>query len=148
MKNITFTAKSLDLQDIVEKLISSEDLLAIYQKGKYADIVWAYCYKLLSLNVGVQKVKAVITNVLRNIIQKSAEWVPSIPSIPSHATLCDLMIKFSTVVQALLGEMLTREEAKELGGSSISEKVLLKIKIMMSVKSSAENCYFTVITKV
>ena len=67
-RNITFTAKSLDLQDIVEKLISSEDLLAIYQKGKYADIVWVYCYKLLSLNVGVQKVKAVITNVLRNII--------------------------------------------------------------------------------
>ena len=58
------------------------------------------------------------------------------------------MIKSSTVVQALLGEMLTREEAKELGGSSISEKVLLKIKITMSVKSSAENCFFTVVTKV
>ena len=85
-----------------------------------------------------------ITNVLRNIIQKSAEWVPS---IPSHATLCDLMIKSSTVVQALLGEKLTREETKELGGSSISEKVLLKIKITMSVKSSAENCFLQLLQK-
>ena len=119
----------------------------IYQKGKYTDNVWAYYYELLSLNVGVQKVKAVITNVLSNIIQKSAEWVPS---IPSHATLCDLMIKSSTVVQALLGEKLTREETKELGSSSISKNVLLKkkIKITMSVKSSAENCFFTVVTKV
>ena len=54
--------KNLDLQDTVEELISSEDIVT-YQKGKYTDDVLACCYELLSHNVGAQNVKAVI-NIL------------------------------------------------------------------------------------
>ena len=182
--------KNLDLQDTVEELVSSEDIVT-YQKGKYTDDVWVCCYELLSLNVGVQNVKAVITTVLKNMVHKSAE------RLPCHTTLCDMMIESLTVVQAQLGEELTREEtnyhtlqtdgttkygehfttydivtnetvdhlglrhvfsgavqntldtlveilddlnvvSKELGGSSVSEKVLLKIKNTMSDRHSAE----------
>ena len=95
--------KNLDLQDTVEELISSKDIVT-YQKGKYTDDVRACCYELLSLNVGVQNVKAVITTVLKNMVHKSAE------QLPCHSTLCDMMIESLTVVQAHLGAELTREE--------------------------------------
>ena len=185
--------KNLDLQDTVEELISAEDIVT-YQKGKYTDDVRACCYELLSLNVGVQNVKAVITTVLKNIVHKSAE------RLPSCTTLCDMMIESLTVAQAQLGEELTREEtnyhtlqtdgttkygehfvtydiatnetvyhlglcqifsgsaqntldtlveilddlnvvSKELGGSSVSDKVLLKIKNTMSDRHSAEKLF-------
>ena len=74
----------MDLQDTVEELISSQDIVT-YQKGKYTDDVQACCYELLSLNVGVQNVKAVITTVLENMVHKSAEC------LPCHTTLCDMM---------------------------------------------------------
>ena len=75
--------KNLDLQDTVEELISSEAIVT-YQKGKYTDDVRACCYELLSLNVGVQNVKAVITTVLEKMVHKSAE------RLPCHTTLCDM----------------------------------------------------------
>ena len=81
--------KNLDLQDTVEELVSSEDIVT-YQKGKYTDDVRVCCYELLSLNVGVHNVKAVITTVLKNMVHKSAEW------LPCHTTLCDMMIVFNS----------------------------------------------------
>ena len=48
--------KNLDLQDNVEELISSEDIVT-YQKGKYTDDVWACCFELLFLNVGLRMSK-------------------------------------------------------------------------------------------
>lgn len=62
----------MDSQDTVEELISTEGIIT-YQQGKYTDDVRACCYELLSLNVGVQNVKAVITTVLKNITHKSVE---------------------------------------------------------------------------
>ena len=185
--------KNLDLQDIVEELISTEDIVT-YQQGKYTDDVRACCYKLLSLNVGVQNIKAVITTILKNIAHKSVE------RLPCRTTLCDIMVESLTVAQAQLGEELTREEtayhtlqtdgttkygehfttydiatnetiyhlglrqifsgsaqntldtltkilddlnvvSKELGGSNVSEKVLLKIKNTMSHRHSAEKLF-------
>ena len=58
----------------------------------------------MSLNVGVQNVRAVITTVLKNVVHKSAE------RLPSRTTLCDMMIESLMVAQAQLGEELTREE--------------------------------------
>ena len=183
----------MDIQDIVEELISTEDTVT-YQQGKYTDDVRACCYELLSLNVGVQNVKAVITTILKNIAHKSIEH------LPCRTTLCDMMVESLTVAQAQLGEELTREEtdyhtlqtdgttkygehfttydiatnetiyhlglrqifsgsaqntldtlieilddlnvvSKELGGSNVSEKVLLKIKNTMSDRNSAEKLF-------
>ena len=93
----------MDLQDIVEELISTEDIVT-YQQSKYTDNVRACCYELLSLNVGVQNVKAVITTILKNIAHKSVE------RLPCRTTLCDMMVESLTVAQAQLGEELTREE--------------------------------------
>jgi len=96
--------KNLELQDTVEELVSSEDVVT-YQQGKYTDDVRACCYELLSLNVGVQNVKAVITTVLKNIAHKS------VVRLPCRTTLCDMMIESLTVAQAQLGEELTKEES-------------------------------------
>ena len=185
--------KNLDLQDIVEELISTEDIIT-YQQGKYTDDVRACCYELLSLNVEVQNVKAVIITVLKNITHKSVE------RLPCRTTLCDMMVESLTVAQAQLSEELTREESnyhtlqtdgttkygehfvtydlatneatyhlglrqifsgsaqnnletlteilddlnvvsKELGGSTVSEKILLKIKNTMLDRHSAEKLF-------
>ena len=98
--------KNLDLQDTVEELISSEDIkLVTYQQGKYTDDVRACCYELLSLNVDVQNVKAVITTVLKNIAHKAVQ------RLPCQTTLCNMMIESLTVAQAQLDEELTKEES-------------------------------------
>ena len=185
--------ENLDLQETVEELLSTEDIIT-YHQGKYTDDVRACCYELLSLNVGVRNVKAVISTVLKNITHKSVE------RLPCQTTLCDMMVESLTVAQAQLGEELTREEcnyhtlqtdgttkygdhfatydiatnetiyhlglrqifsgsaqntletlteiledlnvvSKELGGNSVSESILLKIKNTMSDRHSAEKLF-------
>ena len=48
----------------------------------------------ISLNVGVQNVKAVITTALKNITHKSVK------RLPCRTTLCDMMVKSLTVAHA------------------------------------------------
>ena len=59
--------KNSELRDTVEELVSDKDISA-YQNGKYTDDVRACCYELLSLNVGIRNISAVITSVLKTLL--------------------------------------------------------------------------------
>ncbi|XP_065887842.1 uncharacterized protein [Dysidea avara] len=96
-----------ELRDTVEELVSEEDINA-YQDGKYTDDVRVCCYELLSLNVGIQNIRAVITSVLKNIAHKS------IDRLPRNTALCDMMVESLTIAQAQLADQLTKEECDYL----------------------------------
>ena len=97
--------ENLELRSTVQEIMSeSKEDLVTFEKGKYTDDVRACCYELLSLNVGVRNVKAVIKSVLKNIVHKSAG------RLPQKTVLCDMMIECLTLAQAQLGEELSSEE--------------------------------------
>ena len=70
-------------------------------KGRYTDEVWAYCYELLPLNVGVDKVQPIIHSVLRNFVHEEVE------KLPSYVLMCQMIIEVLTIVHAQLPEKLT-----------------------------------------
>ena len=59
-------------------------------------------YKLLSRNVGVRNIAPVILCVLKNIAHKS------VTRLPKHTLTCKVILEALTVVQAQLGEELSR----------------------------------------
>ena len=96
--------ENLDLHDKVEEILSaSTDQLVTYEKGKYTDDVRACCYELLALNVGVKKIKSVITAVLSNIAHKEVD------RLPGRSVLCDMMVESLTIAQAQLGAELLQQ---------------------------------------
>lgn len=103
----TLGEEKLELLDQVEEIMSlSSDILVTFEKGKYNEDIRACCYELLSLNVGVNNIKPVITTVLHNIAHKEVD------RLPSKSSLCNMMVESLTIVQAQLGEELSKEEAK------------------------------------
>lgn len=96
--------ENIDLCDTVDEIMMSNKDIITYQQGKYTDDIRACCYELLSLNVGVCSVKAVINSVLTNIMHKTVDC------LPCCTTLCDMMVECLTVAQAQLGEKLSRED--------------------------------------
>ena len=94
--------ENLDLHEQVESILSeSSDNIATFENGKYTDDVRSCCYELLSLNVGVNNVKPVITAVLNHIAHKQVE------RLPGRSILCDMMVESLTLAQAQLGEELS-----------------------------------------
>jgi E1A/CREB-binding protein len=94
----------LNLKDVVDELMTTNEEIATFQGGKYIDNIRSCCYELLSLNVGVRNIKPVIESVIHNIAQRS------IGRLPSKTTLCDMMIECLTIAQAQLGEVLTPDD--------------------------------------
>ena len=92
--------ENIDLHDIVDEIMMSNEDIVTYQQGKYTDDIRACCYELLSLNVGVRNVKAVINSVLKH---------KTVDRLPCRTTLCDMMVECLTVAQAQLGEELSCE---------------------------------------
>ena len=86
-------------------MVSLEDstLVTTYDGGKYSDDIRSCCYELLSLNVGIRNIKPVIKTVLKNIAHKGVD------RLPSHTTLCNMMIECLTLAQAQLGEELAND---------------------------------------
>ena len=80
--------------------------LITFDKGKYTDDVRACCYELLSLNVGVRNVKAVIESVLKNIAHKQVDC------LPQKTALCNMMIECLSIAQAQLGKELSHDDGE------------------------------------
>jgi len=74
--------ENFELIDTVEELVTEKEINA-YHGGKYIDNVRVCCYGLLSLNVGIRNIKAVITSVPKNIAHKSVDH------FPHHTALCN-----------------------------------------------------------
>ena len=83
--------------NIDELMSSNEDILS-FSKGRYTDSIRSCCYELLSLIVGVRNITPVIKSVLHKIAKRS---------VGSKSTLCDMMLECLTVAQAQIGEELT-----------------------------------------
>jgi len=99
--------ENFELIDTVEELVTEKEIIA-YQGGRYTDDIRVCCYELLSLNVGIRNIKAVITSVLKNIAHKSVD------RLPHHTALCDMMIESLTIAQVQLADQLTKEECNYL----------------------------------
>ena len=98
--------ENLELRDTVQEVMSNvaNYSLVTFEKGKYTDDIRACCYELLSLNVGVRNVQAVIESVIKNIAHQE------IGRLPQKTVLCDMMIECLTIAQAQLGEELSRDD--------------------------------------
>ena len=108
--------ENLDLHEQVESILSeSSDNIATFENGKYTDDVRSCCYELLSLNVGVNNVKPVITAVLNHIAHKQVE------RLPGRSILCDMMVECLTLAQAQLGEELSHYENNTLQTDGTTE---------------------------
>ena len=99
--------ENFELIDTIEELVTEKEINA-YQGGRYMDDIRVCCYELLSLNVGIRNIKAVITSVLKNIAHKSVD------RLPHHTALCDMMIESLTIAQVQLADQLTKEECNYL----------------------------------
>ena len=95
---------NLDLCDEVEKIVAANDDIVTFENGKFTDDVRACCYELLSLNVGVRNVEAVIRSVLTNIAHQNVD------RLPKKTLLCDMMVECLTIAQAQLGEQLSHDD--------------------------------------
>ena len=98
--------ENLDLHEKVEAIIAeaNENILT-FEKGRYTDDVRACCYELLSLNIGVNNIKPVITAVLNGIAHKEVD------RLPRRSVLCNMMVECLTIAQAHLGEELSQSTA-------------------------------------
>ena len=99
--------ENIELHDMVQDIMSEAHTeLITFDKGKYTDDVRACCYELLSLNVGVRNVKAVIESVLKNIAHKQVD------RLPQKTALCNMMIECLSIAQAQLGEELSHDDGE------------------------------------
>ena len=92
-----------ELHELVDDLMSSTSEISTFAHGKYTDDIRLCCYELLSLNVGINNIKPVITSVLKNIAQKT------VSRLPSKALLCNMMVESLTLAQAQLAEELSSD---------------------------------------
>lgn len=100
----TLEYENVELRDAVEEIMAeANERIKTFEKGKYTDNVRACCYELLSLNVGVRNVKAVIESVLANIAHRQVD------RLPKKTVLADMMMECLTIAQAQLGEELSSE---------------------------------------
>ena len=97
--------ENIELQDKVQEiLVEASEKIVTFEGGKYTNDVRACCYELLSLNVSVRNVKAVIESVLRNIAGRQAD------RLPKQTALCDMMLECLTLAQAQFGEQLSQDD--------------------------------------
>ena len=132
--NIKLEQENLDLNEVVQELVASnEENIVAFQGGKYVDDIRACCCELLSLNVGIRKIKPVINAVLSNIAHKSVD------RLPSPTTLCSMMVECLTLAQAQLGEELAKEEAdcytlQTDGTSKYGDHLFLELTMLQLVR--------------
>ena len=92
---------NVELQEKVNELLSTDDEIQTFAKGKFNDDVRACCYELLSLNVGIRNVAPVIRSVMNNLAHQSVD------RLPSNTVLCRMMLECLTLAEAQLGEELS-----------------------------------------
>ena len=106
LKELTAKTESLNRENgELEKLVTllQDDEVVTFQDGKYCD-VREVVMKLLSLNVGVNKVDDVIKVVLRKLAKKE------VTRLPSTGTKCRLMQEALLVAQLQVAEAMTEGE--------------------------------------
>lgn len=64
---------NVELQEKINELMSTDDKIQTFAKGKFNDDVRACCYELLSLNVGIRNVAPVIRSVMKNLAHQSVD---------------------------------------------------------------------------
>ena len=73
-----------------------------FERGRYTNDVRACIYELLSLNVGVRNVAPIIRCVLRCLMHKSVD------RLPSYGLTCQMILESLTVAQAQLADELSQ----------------------------------------
>ena len=96
--------ENAEMSETIENILSSEEIMT-YEGGKYTDNVRTCVYELLSLNVGVRNIAPAIRCVLKNIAQTS------VGRLPSYGLTCQMIVESLAVVQAQLGEKLSKTQA-------------------------------------
>ena len=111
-KELSYEAKllkekiaSLDLSfaeasEGLQSLLASEEITT-FENGKYTNDIRACIYELLSLNVGVRNISPIIKCVLKNVVHKKAQ------RLPSYGLTCSMILESLAVLQAQLGQELS-----------------------------------------
>ena len=96
--------ENAELEQTVQTLVSCDEIQT-FADGKYTDDVRACIYELLSLNVGVRNVTAIIKCVLENIVHRKPV------RLPSHGLTCRMILESLVIVQAQLGQELSQADS-------------------------------------
>ena len=86
-----------------EIFAETSEKIVTFEWGNYTNHVRACQYELLSLNIGVRNVKAVIDSALRNTACRQADRLPK-------QTALFTMLECLTLAQAQLGEQLSQDD--------------------------------------